>query len=59
MKTVLFGVYPDKIQVQQTYMAGDFISVHVLAPASPGPGYNKKWNTERVGWRTILTSEES
>ena len=38
MKAVLFGVYPDKIQVQQTYMAGDFISVHVLAP---GPGYNK------------------
>ena len=56
MKTVLFGVYPDKIQVRQTYMAGDFISVHVLAP---GPGYNEKWNTERVGWRLILTSEES
>ena len=56
MKTLLFGVYPDKIQVQQTYVAGDFISVHVLAP---GPRYNKKWNTERVGWRTILTSEES
>ena len=46
----------EKVGTLQTYMAGDFISVHVLAP---GPGYNKKWNTERVGWRTILTSEES